>query len=574
MNQPTSTSIGLGTLRSDQADPLSPIERLRRLAALERADLIVIVVYAIAIGLVSLAVPIAAQALVNTVAFTTLLQPLVVLAVLVFGGLCIAGVLRALQYKVVETLQQRFFVRLAHDAIRRLTRSDVRAFSKHAAPEMVNRFFEVPTIQKAAATLLIDGLSVVLQSGVSLLLLAFYHPALLAFDVVLIAAIAFTIFGLGRGGVASAIRESKAKYAAASWLEEVAGSLRTFKPDRSDAFAFQKSDALARAYVEARQEHFRVLFRQTLASYALQAMATAALLGLGGTLVIKGQLTLGQLVAAEIIVTGVLVSASKLGKYLESFYDLCASLDKVGQIVDLPEERAGGLVHAPRAEPARLTLERIAFSYSDNGGTALEDVNLDLAPGEAIAILGGDASGKSTLVDVLFGLLQPTQGRALLDGVDVRTLALSDIRRDVAIVGGKPDVVDATLIDNLALGFHRRLDGEEATKVLAQVALTDEVARLPEGLLTRLGPAGRRLTSSQAARLALARCLVASPRLLILDETLDGLGTETARKIVHNITSTRSTMSLVVFTSREEIAKTVGHTLHLHEGVLRDEGHA
>lgn len=567
MTEPTDLP-GLGALRSEPGSAKSPLRRLSRLAALERGDLVVVFVYAVAIGLVSLAVPIATQSLVNTVAFTALLQPLFVLSVLVLLGLFAAGVLRALQYGVVETLQQRFFVRLAHDAIRRLVRSDVRAFTDHGAPEVMNRFFDVAIVQKTAATLLLDGLSVALQAVVSLVLLAFYHPALLAFDVVLIALIAFMLFGLGRGGIASAIKESKAKHATGAWLEEVAGALRTFKSEPSAAYALQRTDQLACSYVEARRKHFKVLLRQTIGSYVLQALATAGLLGLGGSLVISSQLTLGQLVAAELIVTGVLAGVAKFGKYLESYYDLCASLDKVGEIVDLPEERDEGIARAEGPAPLQVTLDSVAFSYGD-GPEALRDVSFDLAPGARLAVLGTDASGKSTLVDILYGLRAPSRGRVLLDGADTRTMRLSDLRRDVALAG-ELEIVDGTVLANLGLG-RAEVDADRVTDVLGMVALGEEIAQLPEGPLTRVGPEGQRLTSSQAARLAIARGIVAEPRLLIIDEALDGLGADTARRVLRGVASSPRPITVVVFTSREDIAAAVGRTAHLDRGVLRVE---
>jgi len=532
---------------------------------LERGDLLVIVVYAVAIGLVSLAVPIAAQSLVNTIAFTALLQPLVVLSVLVLLGLGAAGLLRAMQYRVVETFQQRLFVRTTHEAIARLTQADLKAFSEHSAPDVMSRFFDVAIAQKTAATLLLDGLSVVLQGGVSLVLLAFYHPALLAFDVVLIALIGFTFVGLGRGGVPSAIKESKTKYATAAWLGEVAGALRVFKSKENAGFAFTRADALARSYVEARRKHFKVLFRQTVASYLLQALATAALLGLGGSLVIKGQLTLGQLVAAELIVTGVLAGVAKFGKYLESYYDLCASIDKIGQIVDLPQEHDAGLLRASPIEPARLKLENVAFSFNEKA-QALVDVSFELTPGAHLAVLGGGASGKSTLVDILYGLRKPSHGQILLDGVDARTIALSDLRRDVVLVG-QPEIIDGTLLDNLRLG-REHLDATAVSEALEVVALREDVGDLEEGALTHLGHAGSRLSSSQAARLAIARSLVASPRLLIIDETFDHLGTDTVRRVLRGIAAGRHPTSVIVFTSREEIAEAVGTVMRLDRGVL------
>ncbi|HEY6558318.1 MAG TPA: ABC transporter ATP-binding protein [Polyangiaceae bacterium] len=561
------SAVALSALASEGA-PLPAIERLRRLAALERGDIGVIVAYAIAIGLVSLAVPIAAQSLVNTVAFTTLLQPIVVLAVLVLVGLLAAGMLRALQYQVVETLQQRFFVRATHEAATRLSQADVRAFSEKAAPELMNRFFEVALVQKTASTLLLDGLSVVLQGAVSLVLLAFYHPALLAFDVVLIALIAFTLFGLGRGGVASAIKESKAKYATASWLLEVATAFRAFKSKESAAFAFTRSDELARAYVEARRKHFRILLRQILSTYVLQAFAMAALLGLGGALVIQGQLTLGQLVAAELIVTGVLAGVSKFGKYLENFYDLAASIDKLGAIVDIAPEREGGMSRSEPESPAHLRLEEVGYTYDGKSAT-LCDVSFELAPGARVAVLGGDASGKSTLVDVLYGLRPPSHGAVKLDGVDIRTLSLANLRREVVLVG-EPEIFDGTVLDNVCFG-QESIHPTAVARALDAVALSDEIRHLPQGALTALGHMGSRLTSSQASRLMIARALVSSPRLLLIDEALDGLDASTARKVLAGLVAIRHRTSILVFTSREEIARAVGAVLRLDRGILHDE---
>lgn len=555
--------MGLGALVST-AGKLSPLDRLRRLAGLERGDVGVIVVYSVATGLVSLTVPIAAQSLVNTVAFAALLQPLVVLSLLVLVGLLAAGILRILQYKVVEKLQERLFVRTTHEVTLRLVHAEAGTLSRRAAQELVNRFFDVAIIQKTAATLLLDGLSIVLQSSVSLVLLAFYHPALLAFDVVLIALIAFVLVGLGRDGVESATHESKAKYRAAAWLEGVAGALRAFKSRESAEFAFVRSDELARDYVFARRRHFRVLFRQVVASHLLQALATAALLGLGGMLVIRGQLTLGQLVAAELVVTGVLLGVSRFGKYLESFYDLAASVDKVGALLDLPQERSGGLAVTPAEGPARLRVDHAAFSYGEN--EVLRDVSFELEPGARKAILGGDASGKSTLVDLLYAVHAPSRGAITLDGVDLRTAQLLDLRRHVMVVGA-PEIVDGTVLDNVRFGDHV-VDGQDIAEVLAAVGLSEEVAGLPKGALTEVGSGGERLTSSQATRLMIARALVCQPRLLVLDETLDGLGSETARKVLAGLSLLRRKATLLVLTSREDIAALVGEVWRLQRGIL------
>ncbi|MEI8259858.1 MAG: ABC transporter ATP-binding protein, partial [Deltaproteobacteria bacterium] len=139
----------------------SPLQRLRALVRLERDEIYVVLVFAIAIGLLSLVTPVAVQALVNSVAFGSLLQPLVVLSVLAMAGLTFAAVLRAVQARVIETLQQRLFVRVALDVAHRLPRARADALDHSHGPELANRFFDVITIQKTASAFLLDGLALV-----------------------------------------------------------------------------------------------------------------------------------------------------------------------------------------------------------------------------------------------------------------------------------------------------------------------------------------------------------------------------------------------------------------------------
>ncbi len=553
----------LNNLRSAKGKILSPTARVWRLISLERGDLSVVLTYAAATGLLSLAVPITVQSLVNTVSFTALSQPLLVLSLLVLVALGLTGVLNTLQYQVVETLNQRFFVRATGESIRRLVHADVTRTDAHAAPELINRFMDVAIVQKACSTLLLDGLTIALQAGVALLLLAFYHPALLAFNGLLIAFIAIILFGLGRKGTATSIKESKAKYAVLAALQEVARSTSLFKSPSGKAFALQRAEDLTRDYVGARKSHFRVLRRQVAASFGLQALATAGLLGLGGKLVIDGQLTLGQLVAAELAVTAVLTSVSKLGKYLENFYDLTAALDKVGQIIDLPSERSVGAVRHSREGAASLRLDRI--TYSHNGGVlAVGPLSLTIAPGQVVAALGKDASGKTTLAEILYGLRNPDSGSLLLDGASLTGLALSDIRSDVSLVSGDPPF-SGTLLENLELR-RASVDPARVSSVLSLVGLTQDVNSLPHGAMTPIGPGGTHLTSSQSARLSLARAILSAPRLLVLDGVLDRIEQSAALQILAELRQLTSSTSILVLTSDPIIASATDHLVRLDGG--------
>ena len=321
--------------------PKRPWLRLRAFLDVERRDLVVVAVYAAIIGLLSLATPIAVQAVVNSVAFGANLQPLVVLVMLLFGGLSFAALLQMLEAYVVEVLQRRYFVRVADDFGRRIASAPAGVHDNRFGPELVNRFFDIVTIQKSLSSLALDGLSLTLQTGAGMILLGFYHPLLLAFDVVLV----FLLVGvllLGRGALPTALDESSAKYKVASWLEDVARVPRLFVGTSAREHAWNRADVLARDYIAARKRHFRVLLRQLAGGMFLQVVAVVALLGVGGYLVLSRQLTLGQLVAAELVVTAMGSGFSKLGKNLEKLYDLGVGVAKISAVLDQPCERIGG----------------------------------------------------------------------------------------------------------------------------------------------------------------------------------------------------------------------------------------
>lgn len=547
----------------------SPWMRLRVLLRQERHDVLVTLVYAIGVGVLTLATPIAVQALVNTVAFGTLLQPLAVLTVLLLLGLAFAGVLRGLQVWVVEILQRRLFVRLVNDLSRRLPRVELSAFDRAHGPELVNRFFDLFTIQKAASSLLVDGLQVVLTAVVGMLVLAFYHPLLLAFDVLLLLIVLGILFGLGRGATTSAVKESKAKYEVASWLEEVARHPAAFKLAGGPALARYRADELAATYLSHREKHFRVVFRQLAGALALQAFASAGILGIGGWLVIERQLTLGQLVAAELIVTMVVASFAKIGKHLETTYDLLAALDKVGQLIDLPLEAGRHTVVMPTPPPAGAGLRARGLGFGFDGRAPLfSDITLDLRPGDRAVLTGESGAGTSALVDVLLGLRAAWSGRVEIDGLDLDDLDRHTLRERTALVRGA-EVVVGTLADNVAFG-RRAVDAGRIREALRAVDLLDEVARLPDGLATRIMPDGAPLSRGQARRLVLARAIAGRPSLLVIDGALDGLDAHTREHVLETVFAANAPWTLLVITDDPTVRGRCARPLILVDGCVVD----
>lgn len=535
---------------SGDGEHLRPFARLCALLRPERRDIASMVVFSVIVGIFALATPLAVEALVNTVAFGQYLQPIMVLALLLFAFLSFAAGLHALLALIAEILQRRLFVRVVEDLAHRLPRVRQSYLDAHYGPELVNRFFDVVTVQKATARLLLDGIALVVATLVGMAVLAFYHPFFLGFDVLLLAMMVFSVFILGRGAIRTSVKESKAKYAVASWLEELIRSPTAFRLHAGSHYALERTDQLAVGYLDARQTHFRILMRQILFSLGFYAVAATLLLGLGGWLVIQGQLTLGQLVAAEMILAVILGAFAKIGKQLESFYDLLASVDKLGQLFDLPLEPVGGVYTLAGDEPVSVMLEQVSVAVG--GKQVLKDVSLRVGAGESLALTGPSGSGKSTLLATLAGERGTSAGYVQIAGVDLREIDPESYREQLGMSRGI-EVFEGTLAENIHL--HRaNIRPQDVSYALRTVRLEEEVLRLPLGTETVLLTGGGPLSQSQAARLMIARAIVARPRVLLIDGTLDALPDESARRILEALLKTPRPWTLLVATGRREIA--------------------
>jgi putative ABC transport system ATP-binding protein len=526
----------------------SPAQRLLDLARLEWGDVFTLLAFALGVGLLSLVAPAAIEALVNTVAFGILLWPVLVLSLVMFALLFVSAVLRALQTYVAECLQRRLFVRTALGFADRLARTGIASFDGANRADIVNRFFEVSSGQKSIATLLVEGVGIIMMTLVGLIVLAFYHPYLLTFALVMAGAVVFLLVVLGIGGVRTSIAESYAKFDVAAWLEEVARCPHTFRSGEGAMLALERADQLSDHYIATRKRHFAVIWRQTLFALLLEAVGCTVLLGLGGWLVINRQLTLGQLVASELIVTLVLTALSKIGKYVEIFYDLQATLDKLGVLDRLPPEPTDGETLPADGGPLSVVVEL-------PGPGAMR--RLELAAGERVAIVG--PTGKTPLLETLALLRLPRTGLLELDGIDARQLDRPATRQQIAFVG-RAEVFAGTLAENVRLG-RGSVTAADIRRALEAVGLADRIARLPDSLQTAIPPDGRPLSTSELARLAIARAIVSRPRLLLLDGILDGLDLDSCPGLLDTLFDPAAPWTLVLVSVRDEIRSRCGRVV-------------
>tara|TARA_R110002072_G_scaffold4174_4_gene29492 strand:- start:13999 stop:15699 length:1701 start_codon:yes stop_codon:yes gene_type:complete len=529
-----------------------PWRQYLRLLGPEAPDLRTIVVYGAASAVLTLAVPLTVDALISNITFSTLLTPLVVLVGILLGCLVMQGILRALQAWIAEVIERRIFIRVVSDLSWRLPRVDIRAFDRRHGPEYVNRFFDTMTVQKSSSKLFLELTNIVLTTVVGLAVLSFYHPFFLIFAIVLLVAVAILIFGFGIGGVRTAVTESAAKYEVAAWLQELARNTTAFCTKGGAEFAAERANQLAGEYVKARRRHFRVLFRQICSSYGLQILAGTTVLAIGGWLVIDQQLTIGQLIASELIVTAVVTNITKLGSVLETWYDVCAASDKLGHLIDLPLERQTGEPLQHTTPGAAIHLESVRCSVLENAELGdLHDLTLSIAPGERVALTGAAGGDSSLLLDVLYGLREPISGHITVDGLDLRQLRLDQTRDEFALVHGT-EIVDGSIIDNLRFG-REKVSPSNVRDALVDVGLWNEVMTLPNGLETELTTGGGPLTASQATRLMLARAILGEPRLLLLDGPLDALTPSNRETVLKRLFDKRHQWTVLIATNSPDV---------------------
>jgi len=529
---------------------LNPVKRFLALLRAEKQDIRTLLVFSVFAGILYLAAPLAVDAVVTNLAFGGQSQPyiqaLVVLSVALFACLALQAVVNAFQYYTSDIIQRRIFVRTASDLAYRLPRVKAESLDGVHAPELVNRFLDVVTIQKSTAVLLLDGVNVVFSTLIGMIMLSLYHPLLLVFVLGLLSSIVLALWLLGRGAVASSIRESMMKYDLVGWFEEIAHFPFLFKGPGGYRLAYERANQLATDYIHARTRHFQILMRQIAGLLFLQVFAAAILLCLGGYLVISQQITLGQLVASELIMGTIVAALAKMGKNLEAWYDAMAAMDKIGHLFDLEIEREDGEQPERRPGGAEINANGLTFGFKDV--PLFEDRHFTLRPGSRAAITGPHGSGASTLLDILFGLRQPTQGFVSIDGLDLRSWYLESLRETVMLLR-RDEIVDATIIENLRLG---RVDigMDEIRAALTQVGLLDELLHLPDGLNLSLKIGGAPLSGNQRTRLLFARALVQRPRLLLVDELFDGLDASSFHSL-SDVVLGKSRPWTVVLTTRD-----------------------
>ncbi|HNV27548.1 MAG TPA: ATP-binding cassette domain-containing protein [Cyclobacteriaceae bacterium] len=557
---------------SSDGTPISPIRRLINLLGTERKEIIYILFYAIVIGFVSLILPLGIQTTVELVSGGVVFSSVYLMIGLVIAGVFLTGALQIVQISLVEFLQRRIFSKAAFEFAYRLPRLRMEAILKNYAPELVNRFFDVMTIQKGLPKLLIDLSSSVVQILFGLLLISLYHPFFVFFGLVLLASLVAIFYSTGPRGLNSSILESKYKYKVAQWLEELARALPSFKIAGNTDLPIRKTDYNVNNYLKYRKTHFSTLVTQFSFIVLFKALITGGLLIMGTLLVIDRKITLGQFVAAEIVIILILNAVEKIIMYMDVVYDLLTAVDKVSHVTDIPIEKTGGMDFARTdARGFGIRTKDLSYRYAENNKYALQNLDIQISPGQIVCISGSGDAGKTTLTNILTGFYTDFEGIATINQHSLRDLDLTHLRDQVAKNISAEDLFDGTLLENLTVG-KTNTTVEYVINAIDQVGLSDEINRLPMGLETHVVSGGKGFSHTMVQKLILARCLAKRPKLIVLNDFFTALTKSDKMKLLSCLIREDRTWTLLVISNDPLIMSACENIIVLEGGKIKNEG--
>lgn len=545
------------------------IKRFFALLKPDQKEIIYLYIYAIFAGLISLSLPLGVQTIIGLVMGAEYSSSLLLMIVLVIFGVLVAGVMQIMQIWIVESIQQKIFVRSAFEFAFKVPKIKMDSLVDKYAPELMNRFFDTVNIQKSLPKLLIDFTQANLQILFGLILLSIYHPLFIIFGGALLA-IFYLIFRFtGPSALKASVKESKYKYEVAFWLEEVARTMRIFKIAGNTNLPLEKTDQYVSNYVDSRKKHFKILAAQFSYMVLFKMLVTGSLLIMGSVLIMQKQINIGQFVASEIIIILILNAIEKVILSLDNIYDVLTSVDKLSSVTELPSDRNNGIpfsfIDSGKGMQVDFRIESMrSLKYNT---PILQQIELTILPGEKVCITGPNGSGKSSLLSLATGLYSNYTGQILLNNISIDNLNLKSIHDYVAQNFAKEMIFRGTLFENITLG-RKDIKMSDVMDSIELTGLSNVLSKLPKGLETMLSPEDRNLPDGDIAKIAMARCFAEKPRLMLLEEFLDNFDIRHRKRIIDHLFQLGEQTTVIAISSDPEFASKCDRVIVMDKGSI------
>lgn len=551
----------------------SPVKKFFSLLGLERKDVVLVYTYAIISGMLSLSLPLGVQSIMSIVKAAQLSTSLIVLIVLVLLGILATSGMQIMQYRIIERLQQRLFAKVSLELAAMIPQMKVESLLKKYAPELMNRFFDIMTVQKGLPKIIVDLSASLLQIVFSLLLLSFYSAFFAFYGLFVVFIIVLLFYWTSEKGLKTSLKESSYKYEVASWLEELSSAMNIFKLAGYTDMPQMHTDKLVSKYLKARQSHFKILIQQYSFVILFKVLITGGLLIIGTGLVISQQINIGEFVASEIIIILLLNAAEKMFSGIETVYDVLTGLEKISVVTSMEIENDEGIdfEDVDNGKGVHFEFKNVSYSYPQNNHQAIKNLDLDIESGQKVCIVGYAASGASTLINLSASLLHNYEGTILVNGVSLRNLNLLSLRSYVGENLANNEIMDGTIAENISMGrddisFKDVLESSEI------VGLKSFVQNLPLGFGTPVIANDMTMPASVIAKINIARSVAERPRLFLMDQPFESLDKKDKTVIAKHLANKEKDWTLIVSTNDVSMAEQCDKVVVLKDGMKLDEG--
>ena len=500
-------------------------------------------------------------------------QSLTTLEVIAIGLVAIAVfdvTLNGLRTYVFSHTTSKIDVELGARLFRHILSLPLAYFESRRVGETVARVRELENIRNFLTGQALTSVLDLLFTGVFLAVMFYY-----SFWLTLIVVLSLPVYALWSAAITPVLRKRlDEKFARGaenqSFLVETINGIGTVKATAVDPRMTRTWDAQLAGYVGAGFKVARLANVGQQGIQLVQKLVGVAILFFGARLVIQGDLSVGQLIAFNMLSGQVAAPILRLAQLWQDFQQVGISVQRLGDILNTRTEVPGSRMTLPAIQ-GRVTFENVGFRYRPDTAEVLAGVDLDVAAGEVIGIVGRSGSGKSTLTKLVQRLYVPERGRVLIDGHD---LALADpawLRRQLGVVLQENFLFNRSIRENIALGD----PGMALERVIEAAQLAgahDFITQLPEGYDTKVGDNGAGLSGGQRQRIAIARALVTNPRILIFDEATSALDYESEHAVMQNMRAICQGRTVLIIAHRLSTVRMANRIVVVDKGKIVESG--
>ena len=490
------------------------------------------------------------------------------------GVFAVQGVANFVQVFLLSSSTERIVATLREQTFAHLIRLSPAFFTERRTGELTSRLSSDLALLQSLLSTWISELSrqtLFLIGGIAMMFVTNPRLTLTTLAVVPVVVVAAFTFGRALRKASTSVQDRIGE--AMGMADESFGSIRTVQSFTREGIETQRFSALLHDLVgvAVSRARIRALFFGVVGFVAFGSVA--AVLWQGGAQVVEGKLTAGTLVAFLFYALFVAAAVGTLASLFGNFQEAIGAASRVFDLLDA-EPTVREPEHPRRfTEPVRgaVTLEAVAFRYQPDLPDVVQDISLDIAPGEVVALVGRSGAGKTTIASLLPRFWDVTAGRITLDGIDIRELSLDTLRGAIGIVPQEPVLFSGSIRENIA---YARPDASDADVLrAAQAAHAWEfIERLPEQWSTRVGERGVKLSGGQRQRIAIARVFLKDPAVVILDEATSSLDTESERYVEQALEQLLQGRTTLLIAHRLSTVRRADRVVVLDQGRIVETG--